>query len=111
MKLLLTIKDQDHKKSVQSVIEHKLSRLTKYISENIKVSWIYFTEGDMHLSEVRVSGFHGPAVLAHAHSHNPYKVIDLAINKIERQLSRRHERKKIKGSIKLNKLTLNELDP
>jgi len=101
MNLLLTVKNLEQKQKIEDLIELKTQKLGKYLQDNIKISWNYFSEHGQHLSEVKVSGFHGPEIKATAKSDNMYKVVDLAVNKLTTQLRKRHDKKKVKR-LKLN---------
>ena len=93
MNLLLTIKNSEHKNQLQKLIESKVDKLNKYLTSNIRVSWNYFSEHGLHLSEVKVSGFSGPEIKATAKSDNMYKVVDMALNRVTTQLRKRSDKK------------------
>jgi len=101
MNLLLTIKNLEHKEKLVKIIESKSNKFQKYLKSNFRITWNYFSENGMHLSEVKVSGFSGPEIKASAKSDNMFKVIDIAINKLEAQLRKKSERQKNKRKQKL----------
>lgn len=102
MNLLLTIKNNEYKQNLESLIRVKLQKLNKHVNNEMKVSWKYFSEKNQHVSEVKISGFHGPEIKARANSNNMFKVIDLAVSKLDKQLRKKNGLKRAKGFKRLD---------
>lgn len=94
MNLLLKISLDEKKSVVKKLINQKTVKFKKFLNNNAKISWNYFTENGLYFSEVRVSGFNGPDIRARAHSKSEYKVIDEAAGKIQTQLNKKFGQKK-----------------
>jgi ribosomal subunit interface protein len=100
MNLLLKIENIDEKGKIKALIDSKSKKFKKYLSENSKLTWNYFFENGEYFSEVKVSGFQGQEIKARASSMNQYKVVDIAIEKIGKQLNRRFgQRKAVRSRI------------
>jgi ribosomal subunit interface protein len=89
MNLLLTIKNSENKLGVKKFIQEKATRLNKYFSNKINISWKNFTENGLHFSEVKISGFAGSDIKTKVNSRNEYESISLAVLKLEKQLQKR----------------------
>jgi ribosomal subunit interface protein len=94
MNLLLKIKLDEKKTTIKDLISKKTEKFKKFLDSNANISWNYFTENGLYFSEVRVSGFNGPAIKARASSNGEYKVIDEAAYKIQTQLNKRFGQRK-----------------
>jgi len=111
MNLLLTIKNSENKLGVTTFIQEKATRLNKYFSNKINVSWKNFTENGLHFSEVKISGFAGPDIKTKVNSRNQYESISLAVNKLEKQIQKRQALQKSKFSNELKeRIHTNQLD-
>lgn len=94
MNLLLKIEKINGRNQIKDIISKKSAKLKKYLSDNSKLTWNYFLENGRYVSEVKVSGFHGPEIKARASSMSQYKVIDEVVNKINKQLNRKFGQRK-----------------
>lgn len=104
MNVQITFKHFDHTQALDSLIMKKTKKLKKYLSTNSKVTWNCFIDRDDQICEVNLSGFKGPDITATAKAESLYKSIDLVIEKLEKQLRKRHKEinKKIHGRTKLD---------
>jgi ribosome-associated translation inhibitor RaiA len=93
MNLLLKIRLDEKKSIIKDLIGSKTVKFKKFLDENTKISWNYFTENGLYFSEVKITGFNGPAIMARASSNREYKVIDDAAYKIQVQLNKRFGQK------------------
>lgn len=94
MNLLLKIENIDEKRKIKTLIDSKSKKFKKYLSENSRLTWNYFFENGEYFSEVKISGFQGQEIKARASSMNQYKVVDMAIEKIGKQLNKKFGQKK-----------------
>jgi ribosomal subunit interface protein len=103
MNLLLKIEEMKERSLIKEVISKKSERFKKYVSDNSRLTWNYFFENGHYFSEVKVTGFNGPAIKARASSTSQYKVIDDVVGKIDKQLNRKFgQRKAIRRKIDHN---------
>ena len=93
MKITISFKHLKHSETTDERIHEKTMKLEKYFDGKTKVDWIFSKLGDDHMAEVEL---HGPHFDFHASAKNPnlYKVMDMALEKIEKQLSKHKEKMK-----------------
>jgi putative sigma-54 modulation protein len=100
MQLKISFIHMDHSDAVESHIKEKATRLKKYLNGKIDVEWTCEASKHEHISHVNVhgKGFH---YHANASADNLYKTIDMALEKVERQIVRKKEKVTNKHHIKL----------
>ncbi len=91
MNLQITFKNFDHTLSLDSLIKKKSKKLEKFFANTVNINWTCCTDSGEHYTEVKVSGFAGPEILARAKSENMYKTIDLVVKKLEQQLRKKRK--------------------
>lgn len=102
MKLKISFKHLDHSASLDERIREKSEKLEKYFQGNIQIQWTCWVDESKQWAEIKV---HGPKFdfFAKASSDSLYKSLDLAIDKIERQVEK-------KKDIRRNKIHLDHKD-
>jgi len=92
MKIVSSFKHLEHTPSLDEKIQSKSKKLKKYFEGNIEVHWTcYVREDGEHCSDIKVLG---PSFEYHAgaHADSLYKTFDLAISKIEKQVSKKKDK-------------------
>lgn len=100
MKIVSSFKHLDHTPALDEKIESKSQKLKKFFDGNFEVHWTCYVRDDgAHCAEIKLLG---PSFEYHAtgHSETLYKSLDLAINKVEKQVSKRKDKWKNKISHK-----------
>lgn len=100
MKIVSSFKHLDHTPALDEKIESKSQKLKKYFEGNFEVHWTCYVRDDgAHCAEIKLLG---PSFEYHAtaHSETLYKSLDLAVNKIEKQVSKKKDKWKSKISHK-----------
>ena len=91
MELTLTFTHMESSPAIETHIREKSVRLKKYLAGKLKVDWTCEVARKEHVSHVNVYAkdihYH-----AQASAENLYKTIDLALEKIERQVARKKEK-------------------
>jgi putative sigma-54 modulation protein len=107
MKITISFKHLKHSETTDERIHEKTMKLEKYLDGKTKVDWICSKLGDSHLAEIEL---HGPHFDFHASAKHPnlYKVMDMALDKIEKQLVKQKEKmtnrmhRKVEGPVILD---------
>ena len=96
MKITISFKNLKHTPSLDLRIKEKSSKLEKYFDNGYsKVDWVCYVKDGIHYAEVSVHGAHFE-YHARANADNLYKTFDLATAKLEKQLTKKKERRKNK---------------
>lgn len=99
MKIVSSFKHLEHTPALDAKIEAKSKKLKKFFDGNFEVHWTCYVRDDgAHCADIKLLG---PSFEYHAaaHSDSLYKTLDQAVNKIEKQVSK----KKDKWRSKINK--------
>lgn len=91
MEVKISYKHLESSPSIEEQIRYKAGHLKKYFQGKMNVHWVCSFEKDLHTSEVKVTGSHF-ACHASAQNENLYKTFDDAIEKLEKQLSKRKDK-------------------
>jgi putative sigma-54 modulation protein len=92
MKIISTFKHLEHTPALDEKIEAKSQKLKKYFEGNFEVFWTCYVRDDgAHCAEIKLLG---PSFEYHAHAHSEtlYKSLDMAINKIEKQVHKKKDK-------------------
>ncbi|EQC49080.1 ribosomal subunit interface protein [Bacteriovorax sp. BSW11_IV] len=108
MKVTIAFRHLEHTPALDARIEEKSERLAKFLGGRSNIHWSCYVKQGIHYAEVEITG---PNYNYHAtgSSENLYKTIDIAINKIEKQLQKKKE--KIKSRRQRNAVELQCFDP
>lgn len=90
MKMSMSFKNVRNSARLEAVIQEKTQKIAKFFNGKTEVFWT-LTKGSRGVSiDIKV---HGPSFSYHANSltDNPYKGVDEAIGKIERQVKRKKD--------------------
>ena len=90
MQLNISYKHLDSSEAIETQIKNKSSHLKKYFQGRLDVDWVCSIDGQEHKSEVHVHAGHF-TFHAHASDKNLYHTLDMALHKIEKQLSKKNE--------------------
>jgi putative sigma-54 modulation protein len=89
VKLNISYRHLESTESIKAKIEEKADHLKKYFKGHVNIDWVCSVDGDKHSSEVNVH-----AGKNHFHSHSEdnclYKTLDIALNKIEKQIRKKN---------------------
>lgn len=88
MSIQTTFKDVKSGPEVLDRIEKKSGKFQRLFNKKLNIRWVFWREKEELCSEVRVSGYHGPVMLAKASGQNLFKAIDLATQKMQGQLKK-----------------------
>lgn len=95
MKVTISFQNIEHTPSLDSRINEKSEKLKKWLEGKSHLKWNCYIKDNHHYAEVDMVGprceFH-----ATAKSDNLYKCIDLVINKLEKQISKKTDKVKNK---------------
>jgi putative sigma-54 modulation protein len=108
MKVTISFKQMDHTPSLDDMIRKKSEKIAKYMNGKTELKWTCFVKNQVHFAEISLIG---PQIFynATASSENLYKSLDLAVEKIEKQLSKKKER--MKNKLHRRRTDLECLDP
>jgi putative sigma-54 modulation protein len=92
MKIVSSFKQLEHTPALDEKIKSKSQKLKKFFDGNVEVHWTCYVRDDgAHCADIKLLGpnfeYH-----AGAHSEKLYKSLDLAINKIEKQVSKKKDK-------------------
>jgi putative sigma-54 modulation protein len=91
MKITVTFKGLEHTPSLDERIREKSKKLDKYLDGNTNMKWFCYVEDQQQIAEITLLGpkfeFH-----ARAHSDSLYKSLDLAVDKVEKQMKKQKDK-------------------
>jgi putative sigma-54 modulation protein len=88
MKITISFKHLDHTEALDNRIREKSQKLKKYFNGTLDVQWTCIVQDGQHVADVKVLGPNFE-YFACAKSNSLYKTIDMAINKLETQVSKK----------------------
>ncbi len=90
MKIISSFRNLEHTPALDQKIEEKSQKLKKYFEGNLEIFWTCFVEDGDHHAEIKLLG---PGFEYHAKSSSKtlYKSLDIAINKVEKQVSKKKD--------------------
>lgn len=96
MEVRISYRHLEKSPAVDEKIMEKLEHLKKYFKGKLNVSWVCSVDGhQQHKSEVNINmgqkNFH-----AHAIDKNLYNTLDMALNKLEKQIEKQDSKRKDK---------------
>jgi len=92
MKIISTFKQLEHTEALDKKIESKSQKLKKFFDGNFDVHWTCYVRDDgAHCAEIKLLG---PSFEYHASANSDqlYKTLDLAVNKIEKQIHKKKDK-------------------
>jgi len=95
LEINITYRHMDSSPTIEEKINQKCSKLKKFFAGKMHVTWICVVDKDIHKSDVTIAGDHF-TYHATAESNSLTKTLDDAIDKLERQLSKKKEQVKEK---------------
>lgn len=95
MKVSITFKHLDHTPALDERIREKSKKLEKYLEGKSDCKWICFVKSGVHYAEISLRGAHFD-YFAVGTSDNLYKSLDVALEKMERQIGRKKDKLKNK---------------
>lgn len=116
MKIVSTFKQLEHTPALDEKINSKSQKLKKYFEGNFEVHWTCYVRDDgAQCAEIKLLG---PSFEYHAtaQSEKLYKTLDLAINKIEKQVHKKKDKwrnpisRKHAPSVKDHQVAMSEQD-
>jgi putative sigma-54 modulation protein len=91
MKITISFLHLDHTPALDERIQEKSMKLNKYLNGRTHLKWSCFVKDGEHTAEVILVGPHFE-YRASASTDNLYKTIDVVMEKIEKQLSKRKDK-------------------
>lgn len=88
MKVKISFKHLEHTPSLDARITEKTQKLKKFFEGNVSVQWTCSVKDGQHISDVKLFG-NNFEYFACAKADSLYKTIDMALDKIEKQLEKR----------------------
>ncbi len=95
MKITVSFQHLEHTPSLDQRIQEKTQKLKKYMEGKTHAKWNCYVEDHMQFAEIELVG-PGFTFHASAHSDSLYKSIDLVMGKLEKQLEKKHAKRKNK---------------
>lgn len=95
MKITVSFKNMEHTPSLDDRINEKTGKLNKYLEGKSHAKWSCYVKDNNHYADVDLVGPHFE-YHATAHSDSLYKTIDMVVNKLEKQLSKKKDKVKNK---------------
>jgi len=95
MKLTITFQHLEHTPSLDERIEEKTSKLKRYFDDSFHAKWTCSVKDNFHFADVEIL-HKGDVFHASAKADNLYKTFDVALSKLEKQVSKRQGRLKNK---------------
>lgn len=108
MEIKIVFKHIEHTESLDSRIKEKSQKLEKFLGGVSKLHWTCSVQDGTHKAEIKLMG---PKYVYHSSgsSDSLYKALDLAVQKIERQLGKHKDKwKQRKGDTGLHDLEILE---
>ncbi len=93
MQILVTFRHVDPTPTLKSYAEEKLARVTKYLRRPVEAHVILAVSKERHVAEITLKADH-VTMFAEDTTHDLYSAIDLAVDKLEHQAQRLHERRR-----------------
>jgi putative sigma-54 modulation protein len=87
MKLTISFKHLEHTPALDEKIREKSQRLEKFFDGNFTVDWVCWVEDTQHWAEIKVHG-RKSHFFAKGSADTMYKVLDVVVDKMERQLEK-----------------------
>lgn len=109
MKVIISFKHLDHTLALDQKIREKSEHIEKFLETEATLRWTCYVKSNQHYAELSLTGSHF-RYHATANSDNLYKTLDLAIAKLEKQMSRKKEIWKNKLHRQKRRLRLVESD-
>ncbi len=91
MKITISFKHLNHTEALDQRIKEKTKKLQKFFQGNVEVHWTCYVDDTNHIADVKLLGPNFE-YFACAKSNSLYKTIDMAVSKIEKQVSKKKER-------------------
>lgn len=90
MDLQMSFKQMDASDAIKFYTQEKCETLTKYFQGRISVEWIFSVEKDVHIAHCHLMG-NNMNYFAQAETQEMHASVDMAIDKIERQIRKHKE--------------------
>jgi putative sigma-54 modulation protein len=93
MQILVTFRHVDPTPALKSYAEEKLDRVKKYLRRPVDAHVILSVSKERHVAEITLQADH-VTMFAQETTHDLYSAIDLAIDKLEHQAQKLHEKRR-----------------
>ncbi len=93
MHVTVTFRHMESSEPLKQYAEEKTRRIEKYLDEPIEVHWVLFVEKIRHIAEATVVA-KNISINAREETQDMYSAIDLAMDKLEKQVRRHKEKMK-----------------
>src|SRR5690348_17065712 len=93
MQILVTFRHVDPTPALKSYAEEKLERVKKYLRRPVDAHVILSVAKERHVAEITLQADH-VTMFAQETTHDLYSAIDLAIDKLEHQAQKLHEKRR-----------------
>ena len=93
MQILVTFRHVEPTSPLKAYAEEKLARVKKYLRRPVEAHVILAVSKERHVAEITLKADH-VTMFAEETTHDLYSAIDLAVDKLEHQAQRLHERRR-----------------
>jgi putative sigma-54 modulation protein len=93
MQILVTFRHVDPTPALKSYAEEKLERVKKYLRRPVEAHVILSVSKERHVAEITLQADH-QTMFAEETTHDLYSAIDLAVDKLEHQAQKLHEKRR-----------------
>ena len=93
MQILVTFRHVEPTAPLKAYAEEKLARVKKYLRRPVEAHVILAVSKERHVAEITLKADH-VTMFAEETTHDLYSAIDLAVDKLEHQAQRLHERRR-----------------
>jgi ribosome hibernation promoting factor len=93
MQILVTFRHVEPTSPLKAYAEEKLGRVKKYLRRPVEAHVILAVSKERHVAEITLKADH-VTMFAEETTHDLYSAIDLAVDKLEHQAQRLHERRR-----------------
>jgi putative sigma-54 modulation protein len=91
MNVTISFKNMEHTPAIDDKIQSKSKKLEKYFEGRVDMKWTCYVEQGKHFADINLVGPHFD-FHATADSDNLYKTLDLAVDKIEKQVQKKKDK-------------------
>lgn len=95
MKLTIEFLHLEHTESLDQRIKEKSEKINKYFDGNSHLKWNCYVKDGQHHAELHINCSHNN-FHAKAHSDNLYKSLDIVVDRLEKQISKKKSKVKNK---------------
>ncbi|MAE59568.1 MAG: ribosomal subunit interface protein [Halobacteriovorax sp.] len=89
MKCEITFRNMEHTDALDEKIKTKSQKIAKYLGPEATAEWVCWTQKNDQIAELKVN-YKKEHYIAKATSEDLYKTMDMVIDKVSSQISKKH---------------------